>query len=140
MVFHAAPGDALARQRGLHLGVPGQRLGLVVVGANHSLHAQFGGQLGDGIDRPAVAHDQAGAGMAGQCAQLGIQAGERAQDELHAPVGPGQGVQNGAVQNKDAVQAGARLQGGGQGGVIFQAQVAAQPHQCAAISVLHACR
>ena len=28
-----------------------------------------------------MAHDQAGAGMSGQCAQLGIQAGQRAQED-----------------------------------------------------------
>ena len=140
MVFHAAPGDALARQRSLHLGVTRQGLRLIVVGAVDGMHAQFGGQLGDFIDGPAMAHDQPRAGMARQRAQLGVQTRQRTHNELHAPVGPGQGVQDVAVQHKDAVQARARLQGGGQGGVVFQAQVAAQPHQCAAISVLHACR
>jgi hypothetical protein len=87
-----------------------------------------------------VAHDQAHAFHAvrgGQCTQFGIHADQAVADELHAPVGPGQGFQDRAVEDKGAPHLPRCPQRMVQGGVVVGAQVAAQPDEGAGQRFVH---
>jgi hypothetical protein len=125
MVFVAMKGNAMVSQRAAHLGVARKGLGLVVVVPKYSLCAQGLRQRWYFLRRPGVAHDQATAGLAAQLEQLGMKLHQALADELHAPVGARQGVQNLAVEHKGYVNLRAAFQGVVERGVILRAQVAA---------------
>jgi hypothetical protein len=124
--------DAGIGQRAAYPRIAGQGCGFVVVVGKDRLHAQPGGQRDDLVAGPPVAHDQAHAFHAvrgGQCTQFGIQADQAVADELHTPVGPGQGFQDRAVEDKSAPHLPRCPQRMMQGRMVVGAQVAAQPDE-----------
>jgi hypothetical protein len=87
-----------------------------------------------------VAHDQAGAFHAvrrGQRAQFGVHAHQAVADELHAPVGARQRVEDVAVEDEGAPHLARGAQRVVQRGVVVGAQVAAQPDQGAVQGLVH---
>jgi hypothetical protein len=72
-----------------------------------------------------MAHDQ----RAAHCAQGGVDFFHRAQDELDAPVATRQRVEDGRVEDENAMHPLMRLQGVTQGGVVLHAQVATKPDE-----------
>ena len=107
MVLEGLEADAEFGQTTPHLMVAGQGLGLVVVVGKHRLHPERLGQASDFLSRRAMAHDQASPGLCTQGVQLGVERHQRLADELHPPVGTGQGRQNVAVKHKDRMHLGA---------------------------------
>ena len=122
-------GDARIGQGTAHHGIARQGLGLVVVVGEDGLHTQFARQAGDVLLGQRVPHDQAGPGLASQLAQGLVQLHQGLADELHPAVTPGQGVQDGLVEDEDGMHLAAGAQGLVQGGVVMGPQVAAEPHQ-----------
>ena len=127
--------DAQVCQASAHLGVARERVGIVIVAGVHRLHPQPGGHRGQLLGGPSVAADHAHRGGAchpvrlGQRPQFGIQHRQAVAQELHAPIGTRQRVQDRGVEDEGAPHAPRRLQGPVQGCMVFHAQVAAQPHQ-----------
>jgi hypothetical protein len=118
-------GHARVGQRAEHLGVALQRLGLVVAVGEHGLHVELARQRRNLVHRHGMPHDE----PAAQPAQLGLQLDQRFADELHAPVGAGQPVQDRLVEDEDADHLAAGPQRAIEGGVVVHAQVAAEPHE-----------
>lgn len=69
--------------------------------------------------------------------QGGIEFGQAFQDECDAAILAWQRIQDGVVEHKKAMHLAALLQGRGQGGVVVQTQVAAQPDQAGIKKVSH---
>ena len=62
-------------------------------------------------------------------AQASVELDQRVADEGHAPVVPGQSVQDVGVEDEHAPDAAAGLERVVQGGVVLRAQVAAEPYE-----------
>jgi len=139
MVLERQQPRAQARQAPGHLRIARQRLWLVVMVAEHGLHAELSGQPRDLVHRAAVAHDE----RAAMPAQVLVQHLQSAEDELDAPVGARQWVQDVAVQHKGAEHLVGVGQRAAQGSLVIDAQVAAEPDEGAFKAVgggLHAHR
>jgi len=91
-------------------------------------------QTRDFVRRNRVTYDQSRMGLAGKPPQGIVQADQRFSDELHAPVAPWQGFEDGTVEYEDTVHLFTGLEGPGQGGIVVRAQVAPKPHQADRIS------
>ena len=132
MVLAGVQGDAGIGQSAAHLRIACQRRRLVVVAGVHRLYAQLLRQRRDLVARPAVAHDQAGAGHAlrgTEFRQLRVQVGEAVQDELHPAVGARQRIKDLAVEDEDTPDVASRPQRMVQRRMVVGAQVAAKPDQ-----------
>ena len=132
MVFKGVEDHPLVRQMAKDLRVALLGVGLVVVIGKNGLHAQLLRQRRNGLHRIALQHQQAHAVVpvgAAQGAQLLVHIQQCGLNEFHPPVGPGQGIQNRAVEHKHTPHALAVLEGVVQRRVVFCAHVAAQPHQ-----------
>ena len=129
MVLVGVHCHACALQQAAHTRIARQRLGLVVVVGEDRGRAQLLRQARNFLFGQALAHDQAGIGVAGERAQLGIDAGQAFTNELDAPVGARQRREDGVVEKKDAMHLRAAAQGMKKGGVVARAQVASQPDQ-----------
>ena len=140
MVLAGVQHDAGVGQAAAHAGVAGQRVGFVVVVGVDRLHAQLRRQPRHLVDGQPVAHEQPGAVDAvrgAQRAQLGVDADQAVADELHAAVGTGQGVEDGAVEHEHAPHLPRRAQRVVQCRMVVGAQVAAQPDQRAVDRFVH---
>ncbi|MNR22933.1 hypothetical protein D3C85_1399200 [compost metagenome] len=97
----------------------------------HRLGFQGGRELRDRLARHGIEHDQTAAPLA----QRRVQRGQRAQDEVDAPVrleAPfQQGIEDLAVEDKHAPYLSAVLKGIMQRRVVVGAQVAPEPDQAA---------
>ena len=132
VVLEAVPGAAPGLQRGMHLGVPHEGLGLVVMVGKHRLNAQCLGQRRDGGARGIVQHDQPGLAVrlgGRQVTQPPIQLLHAGVDEVHPPVAAGQGVQNLLVEDKHAPHLPALAQRVVERRMVVCPQVAAEPDQ-----------
>ena len=129
--------DAAAGQRAQHLAVAFDRLGFVVTGREHRLHAEFARQRGDGLDGRALAHDQAGVRIAAGLAQRLVQVDQGFADELDAPVGARQRIEDAGVEHEGAVDVAARGQRQVQRRVVVDAQIASQPDQAGVEGFVH---
>ena len=118
MVFVGVQRNAMVGQGAAHLRVARLRLRLVVVVGKYGLHTQLLRQFGHFFFGLAVAHDQACGFVAGQLAQLRVQIDQRFANELHPPVGPGQGVQDVGIKDKHRVHFDAVFQRMKQRGVV----------------------
>ena len=138
VVFVGMQHGAVVRQMAQDLRIALAGGGFVVVVGKHGLHAQPLGQTTDAGHGWAVEHDQASLGVAvfgAQGAQPRIELHQALAQEAHAPVHPGQGVQDVGVKDKDAPHLATGLEGVVQGGVVFPAQIASEPHQAFVVGV-----
>ena len=129
MVFEGEEILALLGQQGAHAVVALDRVGLVIVVGINRLGAEFARQGTHLLRGLAVAHDQPGLGQACERAQRRIEVIQAAQNKVHPPVAPGQGVEDVAIQHKHRMHLGAFGQGVVQCGVVGGAQIAAKPNQ-----------
>ena len=140
MVLEAVQRHVTRGQLGLDGGVPRQGLRFVVVVGEHGVGPQRGGHSQNGARCLGVLHDQVDASDAmrlTQRLQLPGQVHQRFADELHPPVGPGQCVQNGFVQHKQAKHLSAGLQRVVQRRVVVHPQIPTEPHQTGVVLFLH---
>ena len=105
--------------------VTGDGRRLVIAIGIHGAGVQLLRQTRNFHARIAMAHDQ----FATHCAQCGGDLLHRAQDELHAPVAARQRIENGCVEDENAMHPFMRLQGVTQGGVVLHAQIATEPDE-----------
>lgn len=70
--------------------------------------------------------------------ELGVKVKQRCMNKFNPSVCPGQAVKNVAVENKRTENFAARFQGVMQGGVVFDPQVAPEPHQPGLVFFGHA--
>lgn len=127
MILEALHGHPAGQQGGADVGIPRQRLRLVIVIEVERAGAEFRHQRGNFLGRLAVTHQQTGA--VSQMLQVGIQHPQRVQDEGDTAVGPGQRIQDVGVQHKGAVHPAVALEGVIEGRMIVRTQVAAEPDQ-----------
>jgi hypothetical protein len=124
-VLVGVKGHARVGQRAEHLGVALQRIGLVVAVGEHGLHVELARQRRYLLHRRRMPHDE----PAAQRAQLGLELHQRFADELHAPVGTGQQVEDRLVEDENADHLAAGPKGAVEGCVVVHAKVAAEPHE-----------
>ena len=138
LVLERVEGDAVARQRVVHRAVARKCGGFVVAVGDHAGHTQFARQLRDDVAGAAVAHDE----PAAQRAQRSVQLGHRGVDEFDPAVGlqpfGQQFVQDVGVEHEHAPHRPAGAQRMVEGGVVVDAQVAAEPDQSGSGVVGHA--
>ena len=140
MVLHLYEGNALGLQGLPHRRIALLGLGLVVPCGKHGIDLQGLGQGRHSLSGAAVQHDQAGLRLAAGRTQRRIHLHQGGAYEFHAPVAPGQGVQNVGIEHKSAQHALALVQCGGQSQVVLHAQIAPQPHQSSGKKGLHGYR
>ncbi len=117
-----------------------QRVRVVVVVGVDRLHVQRRGEVDDLVGALAVAHEQADARHAVACAEAREIGGERVDaldDELDAPVGARQRVEDRAVVDECAPDLARCLERVVERGVVGRAQVAAEPDQGAVDLLFH---
>ena len=103
----------------------------------HGVGAQCVGQCGQLFAGHAVAHDEARAVMAAECAYILVQRHQAFADELHPPVSALQGIENLAVKDKNTMHLRALAQCVVQCGVVLGAQVASEPDEAYRVRGLH---
>ncbi|MEY2804423.1 MAG: hypothetical protein RL657_1759, partial [Pseudomonadota bacterium] len=139
MVLAGVQGNAVVGQPATHMAVAQLGGGFVVMAGKHGQGVQLLGQLGDFVFGQAVAHDQA-ATFATQLGQALAQLYQRFADELHPPIGPGQGIEDGGVEDTGHMHLAAVFQGMVERRVVVHAQIAPQPDQTTRQSGFHRSR
>ncbi|MNZ84055.1 hypothetical protein D3C78_1028000 [compost metagenome] len=129
MVLERVQRHAARLQGRAHARVARQGLGLVVVVGEHGRGAQLLRQPWNFRFGHALAHDQSGLRVAAERAQVRIQRHQAVPDELHAPVGARQRLEDGCIEKKHAMHLGAVAQGMKKSGMVAGAQIAPQPDQ-----------
>ena len=125
LVGYAHKRTAIGIKRAPHLIVARNRLRLVIFGAHHRCRIQLRGQRRHHLCRSAVQHPQRHVFDA----QSRLHFADALVNKAQAPIVGRQVIQNIAVKHKHRRQRPAKADGGLQGGVVKQAQIAAQPHQ-----------
>ena len=125
LVGYAHKRTAIGIERAPHLIVARNRLRLVIFGAHHRGCIELRGQCGQRLCRAAVQHPQRHVFGA----QSRLHFADALVNKAQAPIVGRQVIQNIAVKHKHRRQRPAKADGGLQGGVVKQAQIAAQPHQ-----------
>ena len=136
VVLEGVKGPSGNGQPGAHQAIARQGLGLVVVVGKNSLGTQAVCQCGHRLCGHRVQHDQSAAWVGRQRSQHPIKLLQRLPDELHAPIGPRQRVQNFMVKNKDAMHLLALGERPVQGCMIGGAQIAAEPDESGGVGRL----
>ena len=79
-----------------------------------------------------MAHDQ----PATELFQLGIELDQRLADEFHPAIGARQGVEDGAIEHEHADHLAAGPQRLPEGGVVVDAEIAAEPHESLGVGLV----
>ena len=140
VVLRRVQGDAAVGEGAARAGVAGERERVVVVVGEHRLHVQLGGEGDDLVGADPVPDQQAHVGDAAALAepgQIGRQGADALDDELDAPVGARQLVEDGAVVDESAPHLARRLERVVEGSVIGDTQVAAEPDERGVEGLLH---
>ena len=141
VVLRGVQGDAAVGERAAHAGVARERVRVVVVVGEDRLHVQLGGQGDDLVGAVAVADEQAHVrrrrARSPSARQLGVERADALADELDAPVGARQRVEDRAVEDEGAPDLARRAQRVVERRVVGDAQVAAEPDERGVEGLLH---